>query len=616
MGFSGFYVFGDSLVDAGNALKLAKLYDSLPFSDFPDGAPSADLGYYAGRFSNGFTFADLVSNKTIGTATKPTFPYGYDDPWLGVPIDPFASAPSGNNLNWAYGGAQIRQGQEVVPDLDGQTDAFRHAVNGHADPNALYLITMGGNDVRSLVPSGGDFVSQVDATNALTRAAGRFNEEVGQLIDIGVRHIVVTGVPDVGLIPRYDVNGDGVLTGDELARSQQATLYSEQLDAMIQQQLDQLRIDYPTADIRYVSLTQAIDENLASLEALYGRPLDPTADADLLFFDQIHPTAQSHALLASSIIDAMNGVEHTANEQLPLTAPDYAATGLIGVKGEVDSIVISLAANTSYTFEMLGISALGGGASVLEDPSLKLLGPRGKVLGTNDDGGLGLDSSLAFTTGGAGDYTIKLTGVGSMTGTYTFQASGAALGNDTYVVTHANAVILERAGEGIDVARATLSYALAAGTSIETLRTNNNAGTAAIDLTGNEVAQKIVGNAGSNAIDGKGGDDTLTGGAGADTFAFTTALRTGNVDKITDFSVVDDSIVLDHGVFAGLAAGTLASGAFAVGSVASEADDRVIYDPATGNLWFDSDGAGGADAVLFATVGSGRAMTASDLIVV
>jgi len=137
MPYSGVFVFGDSLVDSGNALKLAEWYDGLPLQDLPEGAPTAADGYFQGRFSNGYTFADLISNKTIGVVTRPVFPYDFEDPWLGIPIDPFAPEPTGHNLNFAYGGSQIRHGSEAVPDLDGQTDAFKDAVDGHADPNAL-----------------------------------------------------------------------------------------------------------------------------------------------------------------------------------------------------------------------------------------------------------------------------------------------------------------------------------------------------------------------------------------------------------------------------------------------------------------------------------------------
>jgi hypothetical protein len=90
MTYTGVYVFGDSLVDSGNALKLAQWYGDLTFSDIPEGAPTSELGYYKGRFSDGYNFADLVSNKEIGTVTQPVFPYGYEDPWLGIPIAPFA----------------------------------------------------------------------------------------------------------------------------------------------------------------------------------------------------------------------------------------------------------------------------------------------------------------------------------------------------------------------------------------------------------------------------------------------------------------------------------------------------------------------------------------------
>ena len=137
MAYTGVYVFGDSLVDAGNALKLALWYGGLPLTDLPEGAPTSDKGYFLGRFSNGYTFTDLVSNKAIGVVSKPVFPYHFEDPWLGIPISPFASDPNGTNLNFAYGGSHIRQGDEVVPDLDDQTDAFRDAVDGDAPPGAL-----------------------------------------------------------------------------------------------------------------------------------------------------------------------------------------------------------------------------------------------------------------------------------------------------------------------------------------------------------------------------------------------------------------------------------------------------------------------------------------------
>ncbi len=607
MAYTGVYVLGDTLVDAGNALELAEWYGTLTLSDLPEGAPSSARGYFNGRFSDGYTFADLVSNKFIGVATKDIFPYFYEDPWLGVKVAPFASDPNGNNLNFAYGGAQIRQGEEVVPDLDGQTDAFRHAVDGDADSGALYLITIGGNDVRRLVPSGGESAALAEAQDTLRRAAERFNEEVRQLIDIGVTNIVVTGIPDVGIIPGYDIDNDRQLTGVELQRSQTATQYSALLDGLLQEQIGLLRAAHPGANITFVSLTDATDENLASLGALYGRPIDPLADQQLLFVDRIHPNAQVHSLLAAAIFDTMNKV--SGNNLLPLMAPDYSGGGSIGVKGEVDKVVVSLIAGTSYTFEMLGISSANGG---LADPSLRVFGPAGGLVGSNDDGGLGLDARISFTAAATGDFTFELSGVGSMTGSYEFAAAGNAPGNNVYTVKHAGALILEQAGEGTDTVKASVSYTLNAGAAVETLRTTNDKGKLAINLTGNEFDQTIVGNLGANRIDGKGGADSLFGKAGADSFIFSTALGAGNVDTVQDFNARDDSVWLDDAIFGGTP-GALAAGAFVIGSGATQIDDRIIFDPAWHRVYYDADGSGSGAAVHFATLnGPNLNVTAAD----
>jgi Ca2+-binding RTX toxin-like protein len=133
-----------------------------------------------------------------------------------------------------------------------------------------------------------------------------------------------------------------------------------------------------------------------------------------------------------------------------------------------------------------------------------------------------------------------------------------------------------------------------------------------LNLTGNGGAQSIVGNAGNNVLDGKGGADALWGLGGSDAFVFSSALGSGNVDKIHDYRVVDDTIRLDDAVFKGLALGTLSAGAFQTGATALQADDRIIYDRITGYLYFDPDGVGGTAQVHFATLTSGLAMTSSE----
>jgi phospholipase/lecithinase/hemolysin len=608
MGYSGVIVFGDSLVDSGNALGLANWYDQLPFTDPVDAAPTADKGYYAGRFTNGFNFADLICNKYVGVPTKPVFPYGYEDPYIGVRIAPFASDPSGNNLNFAYGGAQMRHGNEQVPDIDGQTDAWRDAVDGDADPNALHMFAFGANDVHDLVPATGAWASLASATASLTRAADSFIHEILGTINKGVEHVLVIGVPDIGIQPYYN----GLV--DEAARRAVATQYSALLDQMIQARISALNLP-ADVEFKYVSFTAMANQVIGTLDDLYpAAEIYPLNQSSVVFFDKAHPTAQLNALGAAYVLDQLNGT--ASGDKVPLTAPDYSLNASISLKGEVDSVVLSLAANTTYTLNMLGLSSLGGNVSVLEDPLIKVIGTTGILAGSNDDGGVGLDASFTFTTGAAGDYIVQLTGVGSMTGTYRLQADGTAAGNSTYIVSHSSAVILERAGEGYDTVQSSVSYVLQANASIEQLRTYSDAGTASVNLTGNDLAQTIVGNAGNNIIDGKSGADSLWGLAGNDTFAFSAKLGSGNVDRIYDYNVSSDTIRLDDAVFYGLSLGALAPGAFATGSVAQQADDRIIYDPLVGNLYFDPDGVGGSAQVQFATLNAGLAPTAADFIVV
>ncbi|HEY5710649.1 MAG TPA: calcium-binding protein, partial [Allosphingosinicella sp.] len=100
------------------------------------------------------------------------------------------------------------------------------------------------------------------------------------------------------------------------------------------------------------------------------------------------------------------------------------------------------------------------------------------------------------------------------------------LGNDNFSVDNAGDTVNEAIGEGNDTVSAGVSYVLAAGAEIELLATGFIAGTAAIDLTGNEFANQIWGNNGANTLNGAGGsdilfgfggNDTLDGGIGADT---------------------------------------------------------------------------------------------------
>lgn len=126
------------------------------------------------------------------------------------------------------------------------------------------------------------------------------------------------------------------------------------------------------------------------------------------------------------------------------------------------------------------------------------------------------------------DVTLSLEGADVLT----HNVLVGGMGDDTYVVYDGTDQVIEQSGEGTDLVRSSVSYALADNVENLTLT-----GASAINGTGNAVANVIIGNSAANLIIGVGGGDTLTGGAGADQFKFMDVSDSapGTADLITDF---------------------------------------------------------------------------------
>jgi Ca2+-binding RTX toxin-like protein len=191
-------------------------------------------------------------------------------------------------------------------------------------------------------------------------------------------------------------------------------------------------------------------------------------------------------------------------------------------------------------------------------------------------------------------------------------------GSDTYFVDNVSDSVTESGGEGIDEVRTAVSWTLTAGADVETLRTTDDAGLAAINLTGNANGNVVLGNDGNNILSGGDGRDDLTGRGGQDAFLFNTALNSAtNVDRVIDFNVADDTIWLDQTIFSSsLTPGSSVAGSqFVIGSAALDAGDRIIYNNGTGAVLYDSDGTGATAAVQFAQLSAGLSLTNFDFFV-
>ncbi len=101
------------------------------------------------------------------------------------------------------------------------------------------------------------------------------------------------------------------------------------------------------------------------------------------------------------------------------------------------------------------------------------------------------------------------------------------------------------------------------------------------------------------------GNDTLTGGEGVDAFVFASQLDAAtNVDRITDFVSGSDRIQLLKTRFSGFdfSGITTSDSFFHLGVTAQDADDRILYDAATGDIYYDADGSGEQTAIRFAVL--------------
>ena len=279
-------------------------------------------------------------------------------------------------------------------------------------------------------------------------------------------------------------------------------------------------------------------------------------------------------------------------------------------------------------------------------------------LGGNDtiQAGEGADS----VSGGSGNDSM-FAGMDSNLGDGAADTLDGGLGDDVYrnVSSFDGDVIVGDAG-GVDTVYAVGSWTLGGG--LENLRFDDFFG-AFWDGTGNELDNTIVsasaggnlyglggndllvlahlegfgtahGGEGNDTLQanrsselfGDAGDDTLiawflgtamTGGAGNDTFVFENADGGGTGHRIEDFASGQDKVRLDgSGNMSALgASGSFAAGdpRFHTGAAAHDVDDRVIYNPATGELFYDADGSGSGGAMHIATLQAGANVVATDI---
>jgi outer membrane lipase/esterase len=299
--FSNVYVFGDSLSDAGY---FRPFFQALTAQGFP-AALVPILGSYT--TNPGPVWSELVAE------------------FYGVTPNP---SNVGDGTIFAQGGARVvavpgvntPPGQPQRP-ISVQIDEFLARTGGTADPNALYTVWAGANDVFFNLGAlqGGAIDAATLQTNVLAAAQAEI-AQIRRLRDAGAQYIAVFGLPNIGLTPAFrgTPNSQSVTL---LSAGYNTTLFT----GLQGQGIRVIPVDTFSLFNQIIANPGAFGftntttpacgafppfttaQTANSLFCYTGTLTAPGADQTHVFADSVHPTTASHRIIAQFVESLIEG---------------------------------------------------------------------------------------------------------------------------------------------------------------------------------------------------------------------------------------------------------------------------------------------------------------------
>ena len=261
--YSALYVFGDSLSDTGNVNIIT---GGVPFPP-----------YATGRFSNGPVWVETLATN------------------LGLS----ANAALAGGTNWAFGGAPTGPPfTQSVPYITQQVSGgfaplpgYLPSVGGVADPNALYVVWGGGNDVRQ---------------GSITGSVTNISAAITALAAAGAQNFLIPNLPNIGLTPEAQAGGPATVAGATFL----SVTFNSQLIAATAGLRSSLGVNIIDLDVfAFLNNTIANAGSLGITNTTGRCYSGPTGIGgggtvcanpnEYVFWDGIHPTAAAHALLGN-----------------------------------------------------------------------------------------------------------------------------------------------------------------------------------------------------------------------------------------------------------------------------------------------------------------------------
>jgi phospholipase/lecithinase/hemolysin len=265
--YSSVFVFGDSLSDNGN------LYNAIGYPPAP---------YYDGRFSNGPVAVEQLSAM------------------LGVPLVDFAYGGATTGVgNYIDGGTQTSFGSYGLPGMLAELAAASPDLTPTNLQNSLVVVWGGANDFFG---GGSPTVAVADLDSIVSTLEGD-----------GATHILVPGMPDLGLTPEF--------YGDPTAIA-----YSELFNTDLQATLPAGATYVDTFNLLQQIVANPGSYGLTNVTTPCFNGVTVCSDPqDYLFWDGVHPTTAADTILANDFYDASATPEPSTILML--------GTGLAGIAG-------------------------------------------------------------------------------------------------------------------------------------------------------------------------------------------------------------------------------------------------------------------------------------------
>lgn len=255
-GINEIVVFGDSLSDNGNLL----LIEGQPIPD--------ETLYYEGRFSNGLVWPEYLTDATR----------------LNVSLD-----------DNALGGAETAG--STIPGVVEQITAYLINETNSLSEDALFVIWAGGNDCLN-----GDRDYEASISN--------LNNAMALLAQAGARHILLLNLPDLGAIPDTQDSDEYIY----------ASQFSVNFNQALADLIDTFSTEHPQIGVYEYDIFDLFEEILSDPTG-YGftNVSQPSPNFEVpdnfdaqgyLFWDDVHPTTQMHAIIADKLTVVIN-------EQIP-----------------------------------------------------------------------------------------------------------------------------------------------------------------------------------------------------------------------------------------------------------------------------------------------------------